>query len=95
MIYMDHPKKVPFRGQMRWHAHLWSNLPGWEGYAELMGFATARMPLRARWLQYKGKPKEHFDMLSRKNCDLAQQLGAIVVPTRVWVRHVRAKEANL
>ena len=94
MIYMEEPKKITFRGQPRWHAHLWSNLPGDQGYRELMGFATSRMDLRARGLQYKGTPREHFDILSRNNCDKAKLMGARVVPLKVWVRHVRAKRAT-
>ena len=91
MIYMDHPKKIPFRGQERWHAHLWSNLPGDQGYRELMGFAVDKVGLKASWIQCKGTHKEHFDLLSAASCKWAIFRGAEKVRSRVWAEHTKVK----
>lgn len=42
-------------------SHLMSNLPGPDGTAELLAFATS-IGQQRRWIQNAGKPTEHFDL---------------------------------
>lgn len=42
-------------------AHLVSDRPGREGTEELIRFGR-RIGLRVRWIQFRGQPKEHFDV---------------------------------
>jgi hypothetical protein len=76
MIVMDPPRFDTFRGKRITTAHLVSTLPGAEGTAELVAFAKS-IGMLERWIQYRGEPKEHFDLMGNR-CERAVKLGAVV-----------------
>lgn len=83
MIVMDTPRAVAFR-QWRRSSHLASTLPGEGGTQELLRFARA-IGLRERWIQYRGQPREHFDLLGSKIEEAAHR-GATVLSHRAFVK---------
>lgn len=88
MLVMDTPRLDTFRGRRILTAHLASTLPGAEGTAELLAFG-ARLGLKAVWLQNRGEPKEHFDLMGDR-CQAAQDAGA-VVDKHLLVQTIKAK----
>lgn len=61
-----------------------STVPGEEGTAELLAFGR-RIGLKAAWLQYRGTPKEHFDVFDGA-IDRALAAGALEVSANEFVR---------
>ncbi|HEY9014414.1 MAG TPA: DUF4031 domain-containing protein [Gemmatimonadales bacterium] len=64
-----------FRG--RPSCHLFSNLPGLAGSAELLSFAQ-RIGMKPSWVQNPGTPREHFDLVGSR-IDAARRAGAVEV----------------
>lgn len=60
--------------------HMWSDLPGEQGTAELVAFAK-RLGMRPSWLQHPGTDREHFDLVPSKRAK-AVRLGAREVNRR-------------
>ncbi len=93
MILIHPPSSTTFRG-FRTHTHMASTLPGEEGTAELLVFGK-RIGLKAAWLQYRGTPKEHFDVFDGA-IDRALAAGALEVHAHEFVRRtVVAKRAPI
>lgn len=89
---MDTPRRDTFRGRKILTAHLVSTLPGEEGTAELLAFG-ARLGLKAAWLQHRGQPREHFDLMNGR-CQAAQDAGA-VADRRLLVEAIKAKRDSV
>lgn len=77
MIVMDPPRIDVFRGRRVTTAHLLSTLHGKEGTRELVAFA-ASIGMDPAWIQRRGEPREHFDLLGKERCGRAQAAGATV-----------------
>lgn len=62
MIYIDDMQRPARVGPVEgvW-SHLFSDLPGEAGTAELLAFAE-RLGIDARWIQKAGTATEHFDV---------------------------------
>lgn len=77
-IYVDDALIPATVGRLRsrW-SHLMSDLPGAEGTAELVAFAS-RLGQRRAWIQYEGTWKEHFDLTEPKRWQ-AIGLGAVQI----------------
>lgn len=86
---MDHPQRWPKYGLC---AHMISTLPGAEGTAELLAFA-ARLGLKAAWLQKRGQPDEHFDVM-RGAIERAKAAGVPVLDRLAFVNHIRTKRGQ-
>ena len=91
MIVMDPPRQDTFRGRTITTAHLLSTLPGDEGTAELVAFAT-RIGLQERWIQHRGEPREHFDLMGAR-CDAAIRAGATVDRRLLGLTLIQKREA--
>jgi len=85
MILFDTPRPTDFRRFTR-TAHLGSTLPGAAGTTELLAFAR-RIRLEHSWLQFRGTPKEHFDVFDDR-IEAARQAGAEEVSPKDFVRRV-------
>jgi len=77
VIVMDPPRLAMFRGRLVTTAHMLSTLPGKAGTDELLAFAKA-LGMKAQWIQHRGEPREHFDLLGVKRCEAARLAGAVV-----------------
>lgn len=87
-IVMDAPRKTQLNGREVLTAHLISTLTGAEGTAELLDFGK-RIGLSPTWLQHRGTPKEHFDLIGGR-CQTAMNAGA-VVDRRLLAQKIGAK----
>lgn len=94
MIYLDRPRNVIFRNRRMMSAHLFSDLHGAAGHAELLAF-TLKINSKPRWLQHIGEPHEHLDLLGRARIAAAREAGAVEVSPRTFVMVVRTKRATL
>ena len=92
MIVRDRARPYTFRGRRIVSAHLVSNLLGPAGTAELVGFATS-IGMRASWIQYQGKPREHFDVWGERlaACDRRE---VPVINRQTFVAILRAKRSR-
>lgn len=95
-IYIDTPavyaaagdKRAPrcFRG--RSSCHLFSDLPGLGGSAELLAFAR-KIGMKPAWVQYPGTHREHFDLVGSR-IEAARRAGAREISWReaaaIWAR---------
>lgn len=74
-------------------SHLLSDLPGAEGRAELLAFAS-RLGVESRWIQNEGTATEHFDLREPMR-QRALELGARPIRYgREVAALVRAKRAS-
>jgi len=87
MIFLDHPKLTPKYGLC---AHLMSDIPGEKGTKELLAFVR-RIGLKAYWIQNRGEPIEHFDVM-RSKIRQAQDNGARYVTPKKLVSIIRSKK---
>ena len=91
MILFHPPAPVSFQ-RFKVHTHLSSDLPGEAGTEELLAFGR-RIGLKAAWLQYRGHPKEHFDVFDGA-IERARHAGAVEVSGAEFItRVVKAKRA--
>lgn len=81
------------RGRPVRSAHLMSTLSGDAGTRELIAFARA-LGLHPSWIQYRGQPKEHFDVLGDRKHAAALAAGAELVAPRRLVEVMRAKRTT-
>lgn len=91
MIVRDeaYHRGLVFYGRKTPSCHMFSNLPGEEGTAELVAFATS-IGMQAKWIQNPGHRHEHFDIWGKRvaDCDRA---GITVVDRRESVRIWKSK----
>lgn len=87
MIYIDTPRVWSQKYGLS--CHLFSDLPGPEGSAELEVFRK-RIGHRRSWLQKAGTAEEHYDVM-RSRIEVARKAGAIEVSSKEWVEIVQAK----
>lgn len=80
-VYVDNAR-IPYRGMMMSHMVA-------DSRAELLAMA-ARVGVSARWIQFPGTPKEHFDICDAKR-KAALSAGAVAVSTREIVRMIRKR----
>ncbi len=71
-------------------SHLMSTLDGAEGQQELIAFGK-EIGLNPGWLQKKGTPYEHFDLMGGKIFS-AGAAGAQELPSRVLVDIIRRRK---
>lgn len=80
-VYVD-SARLPHRGMRMSHMIA-------DSRAELLAMA-ARVGVSARWIQFSGTPKEHFDICEAKR-KAALSAGAVAVSTRDIVRMIRKR----
>ncbi|MEL6348935.1 MAG: DUF4031 domain-containing protein [Myxococcota bacterium] len=61
--------------------------------AELLQLAQD-LGLKADWIQHRGTPKEHFDLLGVRMMDKARRLGVRIVSGRELVQRLRWRRAH-
>jgi hypothetical protein len=72
-------------------SHMWSDRIGEEGTRELLAFAV-KVGLRADWIQKRGTPDEHFDLVAKRRAR-AVALGAVETntPAFAWAAEVKRR----
>lgn len=90
MIARD--KVLPWGHRLGSSCHLFSTLHGADGTRELLAF-TVRIGLREAWIQFRGLPKEHFDLF-RGRVAAADAAGAVLFDRRQFVNTIRTKRGD-
>ena len=73
-------------------AHLVSDVPGQKGTEELLDFAR-QIGCRGSWIQFRGQPKEHFDVWGTK-LKAALRSGAEEVGAEGLVKIIQSKRGQ-
>jgi hypothetical protein len=82
------------RGRVLLTSHLMSTEPGPEGTRELLAWMEAA-GFPARWVQHRGTPREHLDLIGTRRIKAAREAGATLWKLRqvgelvVWKRQQR------
>ncbi len=80
-VYVD-DARIPYRGMLM--SHMIADTP-----EELRAMA-AKIGVQARWIQFPGTAKEHFDICATKRA-AAIKAGARLVTTQEIVRKIRER----
>lgn len=92
MIVIAPPRLDTFRGRRVTTAHMVSTLHGAEGTTELLTFAES-IGMRPEWIQHRGEPREHFDLIGRDRCNQAIAAGATVDRTALGLALIEKRRA--
>lgn len=92
MIVIDPAANYIFRGKSVRAAHMLSSEPGHPGRIELLLFA-AKIGLKPEWLQKRGTPWEHFDLMNSR-IDKAIAAGATRIDRYRLVEILRFKRTG-
>lgn len=92
--FKDTPSSGSRKGRVSSCSHMMSDIVGPDGTAELVAFARS-IGMQESWIQYRGKPREHFDLIGNAMIQKALSAGAKQVTGRDLIPIIRSKRAEV